>query len=98
MLGDLVKAGPDIRRAIIGASENAWGYRNRGILLHLQENYEGAIRNFERAEKLEGKVPMMLDYWVASLKALGRADEACEKMKEAPNEVKPETKAGLPCK
>lgn len=98
MLGDIVKAGPDIRRAIIGASENGWGYRNRGILLYMQENYEGAIRNFERAEKLEGRVPLMLDYWVSSLKALGRTEDACEKSKQAPNEVTPETMAGLPCK
>ncbi|WP_208506324.1 tetratricopeptide repeat protein [Roseivirga sp. E12] len=97
MQGDIVKAGPDIRRAIIGASDNGWGYRNRGILLYMQENHEGAIRNFERAEKLEGKIPLMLDYWVASLKALGRTEEACEKVQGSPDEIKPKTKAGLSC-
>lgn len=98
MLGDIVKAGPDIRRAIIGASENAWGYRNRGILLFMQENYEGAVRNFEQAEKLESGVPLMLGYWVKSLKALGRVDDACEKVKLASEELGSDVMAGLPCK
>ncbi len=83
MKSDLENAEPDIRRAIIGAPQNAWAYRNRGILLFKQQKYEGAIRNFELAEKLEKEVPMMHVYWAKALVAMERMVEACQLIKEA---------------
>ena len=72
MKGAFDKAEPDIRRAIIGTPENAWAYRNRGILLLNRGNYRGAVRNFEKAGSLEKNIPKMNEYWELALAKLGQ--------------------------
>ncbi len=83
MTEELMKAQEDIRLAIMGAPENAWAYRNRGILLYKREDYAAAIRNFQLAEDYDAKVPLMHKYWAFSLLAQGNESDACEVAKRA---------------
>lgn len=84
----LEEAEKDIRISIIGASGNAWAYRNRGILFYFQEDYEAAIRNFEIAADIDNEVPRMYAYWALSLEEVGMEEKACEVIANSPEDLK----------
>ncbi|NVK86320.1 MAG: hypothetical protein HWE21_18475 [Cytophagia bacterium] len=79
-INNLDEAAEDIRRAIIGAPQNGWAYRNRGILFFKRERYDDAIRNFEMAFKLDEQIPFLYYYWAKTLAAQGLKAQACEKL------------------
>ncbi|PWL32177.1 tetratricopeptide repeat protein [uncultured Roseivirga sp.] len=83
----LEEAEKDIRISIIGASDNAWAYRNRGMLFYFKEDYEAAIRNFELAADIDVNVPRMYAYWALSLQALGMKSEACDVVSNSPEDL-----------
>lgn len=98
MTDELMKAQGDLRLAIMGAPENAWAYRNRGILLYKREDYEAAIRNFQLAEDYDAKVPLMHRYWAQALLAQGKQTEACEVAKRSVDDLTQlEELKNLPC-
>ena len=98
MTDELMKAQNDLRLAIMGAPENAWAYRNRGILLYKREDYAAAIRNFQLAEDYDAKVPLMHRYWAQALLAQGKESEACEVAKRAVDNLSQvEGLKNLPC-
>ena len=77
MTDELMKAQQDLRLAIMGAPENAWAYRNRGILFNKEEDYAAAIRNFRLSEDYDEKVPLTHKFWTLALLAQGKDTEAC---------------------
>ena len=87
MTDELMKAQEDLRLAIMGAPENAWAYRNRGILLYKREDYAAAIRNFQLSEDYDARVPLTHKYWVLALMAQGKEIEACQVAKRSINDL-----------
>ncbi len=68
----------DIRRAIIGDPNNAWAYRNRGILFYKQGRTEDALRNFELAQSMDERIPLLYYYWALTLISNNDNARACE--------------------